>query len=68
MNDWTNWAIVGSDTTPEVYEEIIRVPGVVHDPKRGNPIFHGSLDDFSRHYNDPFTVHKDGRFINVGGV
>jgi hypothetical protein len=63
---WTSWGIVGSSTTLEMYENVMRVPGVVHDAKRGIPIFNGSLDRFARHYNAPFEVHNDGRFIKVG--
>jgi len=63
---WTSWGIVGSSESPEKYEEVMNVPGVVHDPKRGIPLYHGSLDEFSNEFNSDFTVHKTGRFIQVG--
>ena len=63
---WTSWGITGSNTTPEKYAEVMAVDGVVHDPKRGIPLFHGSLDDFSKAFDSEFTVHKTGRFISVG--
>lgn len=66
MAEWTSWGIVGSDTNPQVYENVMRVPGMVHDVKRGIPIYHGSLDDFSKYFRAPFEVHVDGRFIKVG--
>ena len=63
---WTSWGIVGSNESPEKYAEVMNVPEVTHDPKRGIPIFNGSLDEFSNEFGSPFTVHKNGRFIQVG--
>ena len=63
---WTSWGIVGSNESPEKYAEVIAVEGVTHDPKRGIPLFHGTLDAFSKRFNSEFTVHKTGRFIQVG--
>jgi len=62
---WTSWGIVGSNESPEKYAEVMAVEGTVHDPKRGIPLFHGTLDDFSRGFDSEFTVHKTGRFIQV---
>ena len=63
---WTSWGIVGSSTTPMTYVEVMAVTGVVHDPKRGIPIFTGTLDEFSNQFDSAFTVYKLGRFILVG--
>jgi hypothetical protein len=62
---WTSWAIVYSD---ECYDDVMTVPGMVHDPKRGVPIYHGTLDNFSRYFPGVFTVSVDGRYIQVGEV
>ena len=64
-NYWTSWGIIGSNKTPEKYAEVMAVDGVVHDPKRGIPLFHGSLDEFSFAFDSEFTVYKTGRFIQV---
>jgi len=61
---WTSWGLVG--TTADNYEAVINIPGVTHDAKRGIPIFHGTLDEFSKHFDSEFTVFKDGRYIKVG--
>ncbi len=58
------WAIAGSKTTPELYEEIMAIPGIV--ASRGMPIFNGSLDEFQQHYAKPFIVYTDGYYIKVG--
>jgi len=63
---WTSWGITGSTTNPQVYENVMNVPGMTHDAKRGIPIFHGTLDEFAKHFPTPFEVHNDGRFIKVG--
>jgi hypothetical protein len=49
-----------------MYDDVMSVPGMTHDAKRGIPIFHGTLDEFAKHYKAPFTVHNDGRFIRTG--
>ena len=61
MSAWTSWAVVG---TPELKDKILAVPGVV----QGDDValFTGTLDEFSRCWEDPFVVHKFGRYIQVG--
>ena len=63
---WTSWGIVGSTESDFMYEKVMAIKGVTHDPKRGIPIFHGTLDEFSKQYDLEFTVHRHGRFIQVG--
>ena len=63
---WTSWGITGSNTNPQMYDNVMSVPGMVHDAKRGIPIYHGTLDEFAKYFPTPFEVHVDGRFIKVG--
>jgi hypothetical protein len=62
---WTSWGIVGSNESAQMYDDVMSVPGMNHDAKRGIPIFHGTLDEFAKHFAAPFEVHNDGRFIKV---
>lgn len=66
MSIWKSWGIAGSKTTPELHEEIVAIPGVVYDEKRGIPIFNGSLGDFQQHFKKPFIVYSEGCYIKVG--
>ena len=63
--NWKTWALVGVDT-PELNAEIMSIVGVEHDPKRGVPIFNGTLGEFQQQFKKPFTVYSNGFYIRVG--
>ena len=64
MNEWTSWAIVIDK--PHTTEEILKIEGVVEG--RDLPIFTGTLGEWCERFKRPFTVHSNGRYIQVGVI
>jgi hypothetical protein len=63
MSVWTSWGIIGCTSVAHEVE-ILDLPDVVNG--RDLILYTGSLDEFSNEYHKPFTVHRDGRYIDVG--
>lgn len=64
MTEWTSWAIVIDK--PVTKEEVLAIDGVIDG--RDIPLFTGTLDEWCERYRHPFTVHRSGRYIQVGVI
>jgi hypothetical protein len=64
MSEWTSWGIV--IYKPQTAEEILKIEGVVRGRVSDLPIFNGTLDEWCERFHFPFTVHRNGRYIQVG--
>ena len=61
-----SWAVVGPSLEIRfLLEEITAIPGVTHDPKRGFPIYAGTLEDFADNWGKHFEVSPVGAYIRV---